>query len=240
MITKKEGLEFLLNKYDVPHSVKANMLPGWKFYKTDLQENDIPLMPWRHERKFIELHKLVSSGTIEGVCMLRFCCLMDSTANLAMLMYREFDLCEFIGQGSIKYVHAVFTDNRSGNVIVKLDNDVIASVEIGNEMPENSKKIDRHEIIARRGVASDLVVDTQIPQESIYTFTKKGVNGYKDVDNELYGLSEDEVGEVRACFDYQKNPCQKGDLVKRHLHLSKLIDLAFKSNDNRINIKVEE
>ena len=234
----QEALIGLLKKYGVEFDRSMHMCRGWEFLNKELTSNDVPLLSWRSNRKFFELHKITSGNVIENVCMLRFCHLTDESFDLSALIYREFDLCEYIGQGKIISLHATITNNRSGSIIVKLDNGIICSVEVGNQLPCKSNVIDRHEIIAQRGVASDLVVDTQIPQHSIYTYTKNGFMRYKDVDNELFGLDEMEVEYVRSAFDLLKNPKQKDNYIRHHEHLSQLVNVAFVSNDERKKIVI--
>ena len=66
--------------------------------------------------------------------------------------------------------------------------------------------MDRHEIIARRGVASDRTVDTQVPQSSIYEWTAGGLATFTDVDTELFGLPNDQIWAVRAAFTVLMKP----------------------------------
>jgi hypothetical protein len=73
-------------------------------------------------------------------------------------------------------------------------------------LPDGAEIIDRHEIIARRGVASDRVVDTQVPQSSIYTYTAEKETRFTDTDAEIFGLSQDDVNIVRAAFKVLETP----------------------------------
>lgn len=235
----ENAVKLLLHKYEVKANVELNLLPGWSFLNKELNDNDMPLLPWRLNRRFIELKKIVSDEVVENVSMLRFCSLGDPNIwSLEALMYREFDLCEFITGNRIAYIHATLTNGLAGNIIVKLKNGTIGSVEIGVQAPAGKPLIERHEIIARRGVASDIVVDTQVPQSSIYTFTENGDMEYKDVDNELFGMDEFQVEWVRAAFQHQKDPTQSENLIKQHDHLSRLVESALKSNSNKLKIKV--
>lgn len=235
----KEALRKLSEKYNLAVDTSVNLHPGWYFLNKETEEHDIPLFPWRYNRKFIELRKLITANCIENICLLRFSC-QDSQSrhNLESLMYREFDLCEYLGQGTIRSLHATITDHRAGNVILKLDNGILCSIEFGIQLPENAAMADRHEIVARRGVASDLPVDVQVPQSSVYTFTGNGMNAYKDVDNELFGLEEQEAEIVRSAFEYLKEPDIKIENRRQHLHLSHVIDEAFRSNKEKIKINL--
>lgn len=150
MKDEKEALASLLNKYGIA-------------YKEEDLETSVPLQPWRCNRKYQELKNMVSSGTLEQPCLLRFCHLTDSNTSLEEMLYREFDLAEFILGEQIAALHAAFTDNRAGSVIIRMKSGIVGSVEVGNQLPGGSPEVDRHEIIARRGVGSDIVVDTQIP-----------------------------------------------------------------------------
>lgn len=226
----QRSLCVLLDKYNISVTEFLNLLPGWFFLNKEIGNKDVPLMAWRSNRKFIELRNIVANNIIENVCMLRFSSISNSRVDLSALLYREFDLCEFLGNGRIISLHATFFKNQGGNVIIKLDNGVIGSIEVGNQLPLVSKKIERHELIARRGVASDLVVDTQIPQQSVYLYTKNEIESYKDIDNELWGFEEDEVELIRSSFSYYKNTIQRGFYIQQHEHLSKLVRSAFLSD----------
>ena len=239
MVNKIEhAVKQLMHKYEVTANTELNLLPGWSFLNKNLNYNDMPLLSWRFNRKFVELKKIVSDEVVENVSMLRFCSLGDPNLwSLNALMYREFDLCEFITGSRIAYLHATLSYGLAGNIIVKLENGVIGSIEIGVQVPTGRPLIERHEIIARRGVASDIVVDTQVPQSSIYTFTENGNIGYKDVDNELFGMDEFQVEWVRAAFHHLKDPTQSENLIKQHNHLSRLVERALESNSNKLKVK---
>jgi hypothetical protein len=183
------------------------MLPGYNFVNSFLEKNQIPLFTWRSKRKFIELKKIVEDSTIEDVVMFRFCSMGSKNAwDLSSLLYRELDLCEFIGNGKIVSVQASISGNHAGSAILRLSNNILCSVELSICMPINSEIVDRHEIIARRGVASDLAVDTMVPQNSIYSYTENGEHRYRDVDMELFGYNELEIDHIRSAFQVFKQP----------------------------------
>ncbi|NLI72935.1 MAG: hypothetical protein GX361_09460 [Bacteroidales bacterium] len=236
---KEEALLRLLEKYSVETKTPINIAYGWSLLNKQLQKNDVPLLTWRANRKFIELHKIVSGDTIENVCMLRFCSFGGKKWSLDALMYKEFDLCEYLGGGKIVSLHAVLNERLAGNIIVKLDNGIIGSVEVSVQAQPEEKLLDRHEIIARRGVASDLVTDTQISQSSIYTYTNTGASKYKDVDYELFGLNELEVEYIRSAFEVYKEPSQITKLQNQHAHLSVLVKAAFESNFKKQKIEIK-
>ncbi len=244
----EKALRLLLDKYHIraPQELYLypeispsglNLSPGWAWTGTPLKENQIPLLTWRLKRKFIELKKIVQEATVEHPRMFRF----SSAGNKehwswSGLLYRELDLCEFIGNGTITSLQAVITDGEAGNVILRLNNNILCSIEISTRLPSGKALVDRHEIIAQRGVASDMVVDTMIPQHSIYTYTKSGVHHYRDVDEELFGFDEEQVDLIRAAFLVVKQKDVTDEWKARHDHLSSLVESVFRSDKNREKI----
>lgn len=223
MKTEKEALAWLLTKYEVPFSEQDLYL-------------DTPLQPWRCARKYTELRNLVNNGTVEHPCLLRFCHLTGRNTSLENLLYREFDLAEFITGHRIVALHAAFTEGRSGSVIIRLDNGVVGSVEVGNQLPDGADEVDRHEIIARRGVASDIVVDTQIPQQSVYLYKEEGTETYKDTDSELFGLSGEQIERVRAKFAFLKDRGSAPEHLTQDAHIKAAVEAALKSNETHKKI----
>jgi len=247
-VNVEKALTMLLEKYNIKshqpfhlykggNNYEINMLPGYSFIDSNLENNQIPLLTWRVKRKFFELKKIVEDAVIENVCLFRFCC-MGSKDNwsLSSLLYREMDLCEFIGNGKIISVQAVISDDQVGNVILQLDNNTLCSIEVGIQMPSGTPLLERHEIIAQRGVTSDLVVDTQIPQSSIYCYSKNGESQYTDVDMELFGFDDFDIDQIRSAFQVIKNSDLSKEWKKQHNHLCTLIQMVFESNSKRERI----
>lgn len=244
----EESLSELLKKYSVDKpkayslsntnsQSELKLLPGYELMNSELSEMEIPLLTWRLKRKFIELKKIVDSNTIENVRMLRFSNVSDGIdLDYASLLYREMDLCEFIGNGKIVSIQGVRTNEKSGNAIVKLDNGIICSVEISTQISAGFDLTDRHEIIAQRGVASDVVVDTMIPQSSIYTFTEKGESRYRDTDMELYGFSEEKIDRIRAAFQVLKQPELVQQWKSQHERLVEFVNAAIISDKDQKKI----
>ncbi len=247
----EEALSGLLKKYSIREpidfrltqpgsSTGLNLLPGWALIDTPLVENEIPLLTWRLKRKFIELKKIVEDATIENVRMFRFSSMGNKDEwDWTSLLYREMDLCEFIGDGKIVSLQAVINDGQTGNVILRLDNNILCSVEISTRMPSGSELADRHEIIAQRGVASDLVVDTMIPQNSIYSFTENGESRYKDVDMELYGFDEERTDHIRSAFQVLKQPELVQEWKAQHNRLVNFINSVIESDKERKKIRFD-
>ena len=162
------------------------------------------LLPWRRERRFVELKKLVDGKTLEDVSTLRFLN-MKAAPCVRSLLYRELDLAAFLGESEVLSLFAVANGNAM-NLIVRLVDGKSVSIECSAALPENAEPIDKHEIIARRGVACDRTVDTQVPQASIYEFTADGEKRYTDTDTELFGFALDEILTIRAAFAVLSDP----------------------------------
>jgi hypothetical protein len=146
-------------------------------------------------------------------------------------MFKEFDIAEFISSSEIISVYCAITANRVANIILRLKSGVNASIELSCCLQQGATTIDRHEIIASRGVASDRVVDTQIPQQSIYLYNDKGEESFTDTDSELYGLPANEINLVRDAFDAVKNDSST-ERNKRKEHIDSVVKAALESADS--------
>ena len=202
-----KGLDFLRDKYGARKG-EITIKDGHCFVGAT------PLMPQRVERKIVELKKMTENGTLEGVSTLRFASFAPGAvsrrrdlaspvgsraAQLEAMLAKELDLAAYLGAADVVRVMAV-ANGAAINVLAKLANDVNVSVEIGAGLPKGAAGYDRHEIIAKRGVACDQTVDTHTPHASIRCWDAKGAVEYTDVDTELFGLSYEEVWNVRAAF----------------------------------------
>jgi hypothetical protein len=228
---------YYLNKSDDEDALI--LIPGYFFTDANVKKNQVPLLTWRTRRKFVELKKITEEEVIKDVCLLRFSCMGNEDIwSLFSILYREMDLVEFITNRKIVSVHAVFSDQLAGNVIAKLDNDVICSIEAGIQTAENAPLIERHEIIARRGVACDLSVDTQIPQSSVYCFTKDESKMFTDNDMELFGFNDLQVDHIRSAFQILKTPGLIENWQKQHTHLVTLSKMAIESDKEHKKINL--
>lgn len=229
---RNAALRYLLDKYEVPGSGKItdSAKPETMPAALETESGKVAMLPWRVERRFIELKHIIEQNTLEDVSTLRFCKLESSgRSSLDRLIYQEFDLCEWLGGAPVIRIFAVFNKDRAVNIIVKLENGISCSVECSVMLPENAEVVDRHEIIARRGVASDRVVDTQVPQSSIYSYSQKTEKRFTDVDAEIFGLAESDIYMVRAAFKTLSEPETAKEWNSRHKRLRELIEAAKKS-----------
>lgn len=222
-------LKSLCEKYAVPcagdFTESSSKRLAWK--RPDGQT--VALLPWRQERRFTELKDLASGGTLEGVSTLRFAA-MSAEKPLAELLYREFDLCAWLAGSPVASVFAVIAGGKTADVIVKFADHKSASIECSAALPAGSVPIDRHEIIARRGVACDRGVDTQVPQSSIYAFTAAGEKRFTDTDAELFGLAEEKIRYVRAAFDLLRHPESAATLAAADAAAGRAVQAAFESD----------
>jgi len=230
------ALEKIANKYGIKnHAVFAPAAPRAAVEAVlKTSSKTFMLLPWRAERRFTELKNITTNGTLEDISTLRLCAIFSkSSSTLDQLLYRQFDLCEYLGGADIKSLFAVFNGKNAANVIVKLINGRNCSVECSVMLPAGAEEIDRHEIIARRGVASDRAVDTQIPQASIYAFTGKGEKRFTDIDSELFGFAPQAINLIRAAFTVLSNPETGKAWNQQHEKLLRLVAAAKKSDQTQ-------
>ena len=220
-----KGLDFLRDKYGAAKG--AITLKGGHCYV-----GKTPLLPGRMERKVIELKKMTENGTLEGVSTLRFASFAPKGTDMKAMLAKELDLAALLGAADVTRVMAV-ANGDAINVLAKLANDVNVSVEIGAGLPKGAQAYDRHEIIAKRGVACDQTVDTHTPHVSIRCWDKFGANDYTDVDTELFGMTYEEIWNVRAAFALLQKRASAKVWTAAWSKAVKAADLCFKADRSK-------
>ena len=217
-----KGLDFLRDKYGAGKG-SITIKDGHCYV------GKTPLLPGRMERKIIELKQMTENGTLEGVSTLRFASFAPKGADLQAMLAKELDLAALLGAADVTRVMAV-ANGEAINVLAKLANDVNVSVEIGAGLPKGELGYDRHEIIARRGVACDQTVDTHTPHASIRCWDKSGAVEYTDVDTELFGMTYEEIWNVRAAFALLQKRASAKVWAAAWSKATKAAALAFKAD----------
>ena len=196
----QEKLDLLMNKY----GVSANAVMESPLSVT-VDGKAFPLLPHRYERRFIELKKMLHDGTVTGISAIRCGHVAAAGTDLNALIRRELDLCQFLSGQKIVTVSAFMQQDKAVMILAVLESGIVCPVELAVTLPAGSQPIDKHEVISARGLVCDRVVDTQIPQQSVYLYADTN-EAYTDVDFELYGLSVSDVAAVRNAFALVKDP----------------------------------
>ena len=229
----QKGLNYLLEKYSVASD--ASLCCGGKCVK--ISGECIPTLPWESERRFIELRGLVMNGRLGNMCTYRIGHTAKRGTDLFELLAREIGILEFTVNSEATEIFAI-AGGSAMNCIVETANGCVATIELAATLDEGERAVDKHEIITDAGVACDRVVDTQMPQESIYVYGKKKAV-YMDTDAELYGYSESEINIIRAAFAIAKNADVCKEKCAKGAHIEKVIAAARLSLDTLENVKVE-
>ena len=228
----QKGLDLLLNKYSV--SAKAVLSADGKTVAIDGKE--IPVLPWESERRIIELRNLVVTGRLGNMCTYRIGHTAQKGTDLFEMLAREVGILEFTVNSTAKEVFAIAGRNTM-NCIVETENGCVCTIELGATLEESQRDIDKHEIITDNGVGCDRVVDTQMPQESIYVFGKNK-QVFMDTDAELYGYEEIQINTIRNAFAVAKSVDAQNANVAKWGHVQKVVEAAKVSLATLENVKV--
>ncbi len=225
----QEKLNFLLDKY----AVKNKAILSCDNQSVEVNGKKYALLPWRNERRFIELKKIVDT-TVGNISHFKSMSLNPKTVSLEYVIKREIDTAEFISSLSVTEIFQAKNGDTS-SVICITDKKAVFTLELATTLDEGLEVIDKHEIITDRGTACDRAVDSQTPLSSVYVYGKKHEE-YTDVDFELYGLSIYEISIVRQAFDIAKNE-QIGEANNRaNARLNVLLEKAQYSSENCVNV----
>ncbi len=194
----QEKLNFLLDKY----AVKKKAVLSCDNQSVEVDGKKYPLLPWRNERRFIELKKIVDT-TVGNISHFKIMSLNPKTVDLDYVIKRELDTAEYISGLKVTEIFQARRGNTC-SVMCMTDKKGVFTLELAATLEEGLEVVDKHEIITDRGTACDRAVDSQTPLSSLYVYGKTRAE-YTDVDFELYGLSVYEISIVRQAFDIAKN-----------------------------------
>ena len=225
----QERLNMLLKKYGVDACAVLN-----GDLSVSVDGTKTPLLPWRYERRFEELKKLVDSKTVDGISVFRIISIGHKTDDMEALLTRELDVCRFVLGTEIKEVFAI-GNGAALNVSLKLENGVVCTIELATTLPENEERISKHEIITARGIACDMNVDTQAMQSSVYIYGERNAR-YTDVDYELFGLDIVGVSTVRAAFAAARDASVRALFAEQSSILAKLVATVKESAKTLDNV----
>ena len=229
----QKGLNLLLEKY----SVGKNAVFSADGKTVAIDGKEVPVLPWESERRFIELRNLVLTGRLGNMCTYRIGHTAKKGTDLFEQLAREVGILEFTVNSTAKEIFAIAGKNTM-NCIVETENGCVCTIELGATLEAGQKDVDKHEIITDNGVGCDRVVDTQMPQESIYVFGKNE-RAFMDTDAELYGYSELQINTIRNAFATAKNADAQTANVAKWAHIQKVVAAAKVSLATLENVKVE-
>ena len=226
----QEKLNFLLDKYAV--AKEAILSDDGKSVTVD--GKTYPILPWRSERRFIELKKIVDSNTVGAISHFKIMSINPKNVSLDDVLMRELDTAEYIG--SLKITEIFKAENGpTAAVICMTDKKAVITLELSVNLKEGAALIDKHEIITDRGTACDRAVDSQTPLYSVYVYGEN-TDEYTDVDFELYGLTAELVSVVRGAFDIAKNTELGEKNLAIHARLLSLVEAAGLSAEKCENV----
>lgn len=227
----QKGLNYLLEKYSV------NVTAEIKNDKTvNIDGKDFPIMPWENERRFIELRNLVKTR-LGNMSTYRIGNTDKANVDIFDLLEREIGILEFTVDSPVKEIFAI-AGNKVMNCIAETENGCVCTIELATTLTENNLSIDKHEIITDNGVGCDRVVDTQIPQQSIYVLGEDK-KFFTDTDAELFGYTERQINIIRNAFALSKDQNLRTEYIKKAEHIKKVVDCARESLKTMKNVEIK-
>ncbi|MBQ6366898.1 MAG: hypothetical protein IJI61_10920 [Oscillospiraceae bacterium] len=190
----------------------------------------VPLLHWRNKRRYVELKNILKTGMIEDARGIRIHHIVPKdifNSSLQNILAYETDLVEMITGEKVDRIFADFSSDVYTNCIVSAGR-LRVSMELGFS-PEGSEPVLLHEIVARTGIASDVVVDTQMQQYPIYLLRGKETEHYNEIDNELYGLDNTQADCIRFILGVLGEPEKIPELQKQGKHLAAVYRAAEKA-----------
>lgn len=194
---------------------------------------NLPLYHWQSKRRYIELRNILQNNFIGQPVAMRIQHMVSPNEfinSLKDIIIFESNLVEFVTNQKIEQVFSDFYGDTYVNCIMSTTGNIKISMELGL-LPEGSEPVLLHEIVGKKGIASDVVVDTQTQQYPIYVFKGKEIQTYTDIDNELFGLDNTQIDCIRFIMWVLEDTRRKDALYANYIYMQKVYNAALKAND---------
>ena len=223
-------------------------MPKWEYLpktENDYTERVIidgeiyPIFYWRQDP---QIQAIMRNGkyNIGGSCSTKISGMIDRTYGLKSFLYKELDNAEWILDSKIKKLTA-FVNKNAANVLLKMENEKVAVLELGATLPEGTEEQTRHTVWGKMGMESTRVVSTKTRPQSVYLYTDR-VEPYvfNDATVELYGLSLYDATIAVSIFKMLTGKVDLAWLKSREQQLIAYINKVYVSSDNAQSIIFEE
>lgn len=216
------GLDMLTEKYGVDAGGKIAQDGS----ALTIDGHTYPLLPWENERRMVELKKIFAER-LGNICTYRIEHIAPRGTDLNKLLLREVGVMEFTLGSKAKEIFSIASKD-SMNCIVEAENGCVCTIELAATLAEHEEEIDKHEMITDNGEACDMVVDTQVPQRSIYVLGQSPAS-FCDTDAELFGYSQWEITTIRTAFALAKEPALREAAARQYAHLQDVLNASARS-----------
>ena len=225
-----------------------NDSPKWKFLpKTENDYTDqvlidgqvYPIFYWRNDP---QIQAIMRNGkyNIGGSCSTKISGMIDRTYGLNAFLYKEIDNAEWILDSKIKKLTA-FVNQNAATVLLKMENDKIAVLELGSNLPQGAEEQTRHTVWGKMGMESTRVVSTKVRPQSVYLYTDRAEPyTFNDATIELYGLSLYDATIAVSIFKMLTGKVDLEWIKQRDQQLLSYINNIYESSNNEKSIVFDE
>lgn len=233
--SREEGIHRLLEANDI-------VVGPWNLTENSLilsNGKGVPLMPWRVHFHNLAMKDLIADKGLQNLSCLRILVSEEKKASLKQLMLKEMDMAEWLMQSNIISVFAMGNDSVL-HVTMRLKNGVLCTMELNVVLPDGTKPVYKHELIAGTGYVTDRAVDTIVTPQKVYCCGDNETSTWNDVDVLTYGLTEKESSDARAAFEILAGHVDVDEQISSWKRLERLYAMVQKSKETNERIFIKE
>ena len=240
-LTIEDGVNSLFQVNGIKDAPKWKFLPKTENDYTDkvlIDGQVYPIFYWRHDP---QIQAIMRNGkyNIGGSCSAKISGMIDKTYGLDAFLYKEIDNAEWILDSKIKKLTA-FVNQNAANLLLKMENEKVAVLELGANLPEGAEEQTRHTVWGKMGMESTRVVSTKVRPQSVYLYTDRAEPyTFNDATIELYGLSLYDATIAVSIFKMLTGKVDLAWIRQRDRQLVSYINKVYESSNNEKSIVFE-
>ena len=222
-VSVEEGVNRLIETFQEKVDENWEILPKTENDYTPKLKIGTKIYPIFYWREDPQVQAVVRNGkyNIGNSCSAKISGQAGKAYGIESFLYKELDCAEWILDSELKKLTAYYNKNAV-NVVLRMKNDKVATLELGATLPFNAEEQVRHTVWGSLGMESSRVISTQERPQSVYLYTdRKEAYTFNDTYNVLYGLTLNDSNLAVAVY---KMITGKIDLNWLKLRNNQLID----------------
>lgn len=219
--------------------------PDWSLEEDSVRIGDtrIPLMPWRFDRRLMEMRGLVGKDkSVYNLCTYKSIRVDHKGTDLDSVLIKELDVCQWLTGKEIVSFYALANGEKALLALADTDSGMVCAFDIAATLSLETNPITRHEIIGVEGLITDRAINEQVPVEALYVFkdNQKNPEAFTDMDMAMLGLTPEEIQTVDYIINLLENPEQYCELQSRYNRLTELVGYIKASIESGKKVFVED
>ena len=233
--TIDEGIKaiYLKNEYgEVPAYEIKPLKEGEYTESLVIDGEEYPIFFWRGEPQTVAV-----ANNNCGACSMKISGAIANDFGLKRFLYKEIETATWALKSDVKRITA-FVNGNTANVIIRMQNETVAILELGATLPVGTQEQTRHTVWGRKGMVSSRIISQKVRGQSVYLFNDGPIpTTFNDEMSVLYGLSPEDCTKTVTIASMLLEKFDYKGWKQKHELLVKYVDAVYESSKTGASVE---